>query len=378
MKILHVITGLSAGGAETVLCRLLESLRPPAFEHVVAALGREGALSDRIRSAGARLIHLDMNPMYPNPLALFRLRRGVRGEHPDVIHGWMYHANIAATLAVWGGDIPVLWGIRQSLYDLKSEKPLTRVVIRLGVRLSRRPLRILYNSVTSARQHEDMGYRRDKTTVIPNGFDTEVFRPDPEARQRLRAELAIPDGTIVIGLIARLHPMKDHASFLRAAALLVQTHPQTIFVLVGEGTDTGDAALRAEIVVAGLSDHMRMCGSRSDVAAINAALDIASSSSSWGEAFPNAIGEAMACSVPCVATDVGDVRDIVGDTGIVVPPRDPEALAAGWRSLIEGERTLRMALGEKARQRIIERYGLAEISERYAGLYREVAKRGGD
>jgi glycosyltransferase involved in cell wall biosynthesis len=373
MKVLHVITGLDVGGAETALCRLLESLPSPEFEHAVVALGSEGMLSARVREARWRLIHLNMTSSLPNPLSLVRLRRLLRAERPDVVHSWMYHANLAVTMMAAGVSMPVLWSIRQSLYDFQKEKSLTRMVIRAGAWLSRRPRGILYNSRVSARQHEAFGYHDGKTLVIPNGFDTIAFCPNPPHRSRLRMELGFSPGSFVIGLLARLHPIKDHETFLRAAALFVRENPHGVFVLAGEGIDAKNAALTERIWALGLADQVRLCGRRLDVAAIYAALDIASLSSR-GEGFPNAIGEAMACGIPCVATDVGDVRDIVGNTGVVVPPKNPDALCAGWVKISQMTEAARRALGGKARQRIVERYALAAMVRQYAELYQQVGQ----
>jgi glycosyltransferase involved in cell wall biosynthesis len=287
----------------------------------------------------------------------------------------MYHANVAATLAMLGLEFPLVWAIRQSLYDLAGEKRMTRLVIKVGALLSCRPRNILYNSLLSSRQHATFGYDETKTLLIPNGFDTSVFKPDEVARARIRADLAFPVDAFLIGLVARVHPVKDHTNFLLAARLFANTCPKAAFVLVGDGADSDNQTLLTLVCDLGLQDRVRLCGSRSDIAAIDAALDIASSSS-WGEAFPNAIAEAMACGVPCVATDVGDVSQIIGDTGVVVPARDAPALAAGWAQLAALDASARHALGKRARQRIIERYSLQTMSNQYADLYQSLIKQG--
>lgn len=374
MKILHVITGLDTGGAETVLCRLLESLGSPEFEHVVVALGNPAALSHRA-GALAELHHLGMNPRRPRLRDLRRLRRIIRFSAVDVVHGWMYHANIAASLASAGLGLPLLWGIRHSIHELANEKRSTRFVIKGGAWFSRTPRHILYNSLTSAGQHQAAGYDCSRTRVIPNGFDTSVYMPSEALREEIRAELALPPTAFLIGLVARVHPVKDHANFLNAAALFVANFPQANFVLVGDGADASNESLADLIDALQLRGHVHLCGRRTDIAAINAAFDIATSSS-WGEAFPNAIGEAMACGVPCVATDVGDVRAIIGDTGVVVPPRDARALAGGWAELAALDAPARRAFGLRARQRVIERYSLGAVSRQFADLYLSLKRKG--
>ena len=374
MKVLHVITGLNTGGAEIALCRSLESLHAPAFQHVVVALGPEGALSARVRAV-AQLYHMDMKRARATPADVWRLRRLLGQMRPAVVQGWMYHANIMASVASAGLGIPVIWGMRQSLYSLAGERRATRWVIRAGGWLSRYPKAIVYNSSVSREQHMHFGIKDASACVIPNGFDTLTFAPDNVARGRVRAELRIAPHDLVIGLVARVHPMKDHANFLHAAARFAGDHPDAVFVLVGDGTDAASKELAPLVGELGLADKIRLCGRRTDIAAVNNAFDTAASSS-CGEAFPNSIGEAMACGVPCAATNVGDVPKIIGDTGVVVPPRDPAALAAGWAKLAALKPEGRRALGLRARQRIIDRYSLAANARAYADLYRSLAGKG--
>jgi glycosyltransferase involved in cell wall biosynthesis len=172
-------------------------------------------------------------------------------------------------------------------------------------------------------------------------------------------------------MIARVHPTKDHANFLEAAARFLPEHPGTVFVLVGEGASDGNPPLLAAIERLGLRPHVRLCGKRTDIPALNAAFDIATLSSR-GEAFPNAVAEAMACAIPCVATDAGDAGLIIGETGVVVPPRDAAALSRGWARLADLSPSERAALGLRARERIVECYPRKAIAARFVDLYREL------
>lgn len=371
MRICHVITGLETGGAQTALYRLLQVLRPPTFEHVVVALAAKGTMSARMADR-AELHHLDMRPGRLLPHEILRLRHMLRDSRSDVIQGWMYHANLMASMAGWRGYAPIVWNIRHSLHALQSEKRATRWVIRAGARLSRRPARIIFNAAVSRAQHVAFGYDGDRSVVIPNGFDTRTFAPRPEARTRLRGELRIAPDAFAVGLVARVHPMKDHANFLHAAKLLASSCPRSVFVLVGEGADVQNRAMGALIDDLDLRGRVRLCGRRTDIAAINNALDVAASASAWGEAFPNVVAEAMACGVPCTVTDVGDAPAIVADTGVVVPPRDAAALGAAWADLAALGEEGRRALGRRARRRIEEHYAIDAGARRYAELYRTV------
>jgi glycosyltransferase involved in cell wall biosynthesis len=282
----------------------------------------------------------------------------------------MYHGNLAASIAGWFscGNPPVVWNVRQSLYDIKHERPLTRWVIRANALLSSRADAIVYNSRTSACQHERFRFDASRTRIIPNGFDTEVFRPDEHARGDIRRELGLSDDAILIGMIGRYHPMKDHRNFLNAAGLLGKECPDVLFLLAGNEVDAGNSALGAIIEALGLEGRVFLLGERSDIPQLNATLDIATCSS-WSEGFANVIGEAMSCGVPCVVTDVGDSSLIVGDTGRVVQPRDPEALAKAWHELIALGGYGRHELGERARNRVIECFSLVAVVRQYQDLY---------
>jgi glycosyltransferase involved in cell wall biosynthesis len=368
MKVCHVITGLDVGGAELALCGMLEALSEP--DNTVVALRGESALSARVASA-APLSHLAMNPGRATPRDVVRLRNVLRRDRPDVIHAWMYHANLAASLAMTGLRTPVIWDIHHSLSDLASEKRKTRAVIRANAWLSRLPTRIRYVSALAAKQHARFGFSARRALVIPNGYDTDMLRPDSDARARIRRELRTDPGALVIGMVARMHPTKDHANFLEAAARFLPGHPGTVFVLVGEGVSDGNPTLLAAIERLGLRPHMRLCGKRADIPAVNAAFDIATLSSR-GEAFPNAVAEAMACGTPCVATDAGDAALIIGETGVVVPPRDAAALSRGWARLADLSPSERAALGLRARERIVECFARKAIAHRFVDLYREL------
>lgn len=372
-SIIHLITGLSTGGAEMMLCKLLSATDCARFDPIVVSLIDRGTLGERIEALGVPVHTVGMAPGRPTPAALWRLIRLVRRLQSDLIQGWMYHANLAGLLAGWlvPGRVPVLWNIRHTPYDLKAEKRMTAALIRLGARLSSRPARIIYNARVSAHQHELLGYAADRRMVIPNGFDCDRFKPSETARLKLRRLLGLEDETLLIGLIARWHPMKDHANFMRAAGRLAARRPDVHFVLAGRGVDKNNSILMKMIQDAGLTGRVYLLGERTDIPEIMAGLDIASSSS-WGEAFPNVVGEAMACGVPCVVTDVGDSAWVVGDAGMVVPPRDAEALAGAWAGLIELGPEGRVRLGRAARQRVEENFSLSKIVTLYEEVYREV------
>jgi glycosyltransferase involved in cell wall biosynthesis len=372
MRILHVITDLTTGGAQMMLLRLL-SVGNREWESAVVSLKDEGTVGRQILSLGIPVHGLGMHRVGPSPFRAVSLVHLARSFRPQLIQGWMYHGDLVASFAaiISQGRVPVLWNIRQTLYNLSTERRLTAAVIRIGGLISQHPAAIIYNSVTSATQHEALGYRAAKRVIIPNGFDCRVFRPDDEARRQVRAELGLENNSVLIGLIARYHPMKDHAGFMCSAALVARTHPNVHFLLAGSGVTLEDPVLRNLIAQQGLGACTHLLGERSDTPRLISALDIACSNSAWGEGFSNAIGEAMACGVPCVVTDVGDSARIVANTGLSVPPRDLQAMAQAIGELIDAGAPQRTQMGKAARKRIEMEFSLPAVVRRYEELYRE-------
>jgi glycosyltransferase involved in cell wall biosynthesis len=376
MRIVHLINGLSTGGAEMMLYKLLSAMNREQFDPVVVSLTKHGALEERIKKLCVPIQSIGIQRGLPTPIAVWRLIRTVKHISPDLIQGWQYHGNLAAQLAQMflKHRVPVLWNIRHSIYDLCQEKRMTAIMVKLGAQLSYKPERVIYVAQVSAIQHEALGYRAEKRLILPNGFDIQHFIPSEQARFQLREELRLSPSTIIIGKIARYHPMKDHTNFLRAAAHLLQSHPDVNFLLAGKNVDRTNSTLMALINELNLGARIHLLGERDDVHRIIAGLDIFSSAS-YSEGFPNVIGEAMACGVPCVATDVGDSALIIGELGRVVPPKQPETLAEAWRMLIEMGHAERVKLGAMARRHIEEYYSLSSIVSRYEQLYSDIGEK---
>jgi glycosyltransferase involved in cell wall biosynthesis len=283
----------------------------------------------------------------------------------------MDHSNLIGALAVRLARVraPLVWGIHHAYHASGLSKRSTLWTVAACARLSRRlPAWIVCCSESSRAAYAQRGFAAERLRVIPNGFDPQVFRPDPEARQALRQELGLEPGVTLVGLAARYDPLKDHDNFVRAAALVARETPEVRFVLCGAGVDWGNAALAALIESLGLRNRCHLLGPRRDVPRIMAGLDLLVSPSR-AEAFPLAVGEAMACGVPCVVTDVGDSAALVGATGWVVPPRDPRALAGACRAALALAPLARTERGREARRRICEQFDLAVITRRYEEIY---------
>ncbi len=371
-RIVHVITGLTRGGAEMMLYKILSRLDRSRFEPAVICLKNEGPISDRIRKLGVPVDNLDMGARF-SAVGPILLGRRLRQRAPHLVHTWLYHADLAGGLAakLFVG-VPVIWGIRMSRVDPLAFKRSTSFVARLCAWLSPLvPDRIVCCSETGRDAHIEFGYDAKKMILIPNGFDTEEFHPDDAARGSVRDELGIPRSSPLIGLVARFDPHKDHETFVGAAARVHRRFPDAHFLLVGHHVDRDNQALNGWVDAGGIRGVCHLLGARDDVARLTAACDVAVSSS-FGEGFSNAIGEAMACGVPCAVTDVGDSSSIVGDAGIVVPPRNPEALAGAIGDLLSLDTGARRSLGLAARQRIGDNFELARVVKRYEDLYGEL------
>jgi glycosyltransferase involved in cell wall biosynthesis len=355
-----------------MLFKLLSGVDKRRFTTTVISLGRRSKLDKRIEALNIPVLNMDMKlGKVPTPRQIWRLLTTLRRLRPDLMQGWMYHGSLAAHLcaSTVARGAPELWTIHSCNYDLTLEKRLTSTIIRLCGWLSASPAKIIYVSEASRLQHEAMGYRGDKSQVITNGFDTAQFAPSPQARAAVRAELGMRDDQFLIGLVGRFHPMKDHLNFLRAAALLSEDNGAAQFLLAGREVDNGNQTVRRLLGKWNLEGRVHLLGERADTHNLIAALDVCSLSSSYGESFPLVVGEAMACGVPCVVTNVGDAAELVGTTGIVVPPRNPEALAQAWKKLIHLGPRGRAQLGEAARERIRENFLLAPVTTQYEALW---------
>jgi glycosyltransferase involved in cell wall biosynthesis len=366
LTVVHLITGLETGGAEGMLARLATRGDRRNLRQVVVSMTDAGTIGPEIAGGGIALRTLGLRRGAPDPRGLWRLHRVVREFGADILQTWLYHADLLG-LAAWRlGLVPhLLWNVRC------SESIGSTVVRRLLAHWSDLPDAIVVNSAEGRRFHEALGYRPKRWVALPNGFDTAALRPDPAARECRRAELGLAADETAILLPARYHPMKDHANFLAAAALLAAAEPRVRFLLVGSGT-AGNPPFARLVAQHGMAERTVLLGERRDLAELYRAADIVTLSSAFGEGFPNVLGEAMCCGIPCVATAIGDAAAIVGDTGVIVPPRDPAALAAAWQRLIELRPDGRQALGARARARVVEHYDLAAIVARYHALYTEI------
>lgn len=357
-----------------MLARLIERGADVGWTCEVVSLTKRGPVAGQIEQADVPVTTLGMLRPSHGPKALQALVRITRRFNPDIVQGWMYHGNLGALAAGYGAGLRqrVVWNVRQSMSGLEHEKRATRWVIRAGGHLSRFPRLILYNSYASAAQHEALGYQPNHAVVIPNGFDLNEFAPSSQARERLRRQLGLRGCDFLVGHLARFHEMKGHKTFIMAAALVAQNHPEVHFIMAGRGVPNGVADLMRSQDFSSLGSRIHFLDEIDDVQALLAGLDVFCLSSSRSEGFPNVVGEAMACAVPCVVTDVGDAARIVDGTGRIVQPLNSGTLARELNALISLGPEARARLGMSARNRIAQNYSLGSIVRDYATQYEAI------
>ncbi len=361
-KVAFIIRDLNYGGAQRQLIALVKGINKQSFDVTLLYFYSGGLLLKDLQDSDCRIICLDKQERWDILGFFWCLFQHLKRINPDVLHGYLGGSNIVIMLLKpFFPSTRIIWGIRGSHTPPGCDDGLGRLLSQLERLLSYFTDLIVVNSHAGKDDCLSHGFAPDKMVLISNGIDTERFQPNSEAGAKVRSEWGISENIILIGLVGRLDPMKDHPTFLRAAALLCKERQDVHFVCVGIGSEKYALELQQMTNDLGIYEQVIWVGGRSDMPAVFNALNINCSSSSYGEGFPNVIGEAMACGVPCVVTDVGDSAWIVGDTGIVVPLKNPEALAAGWYSLLNLAVPDQLALAEKARKTIIENFSMQKL-----------------
>lgn len=368
-KVAIVITGLEVGGAETFLAELLTK-RPLETEFRVYSLLDGGPIAEKIEAMGIPVVGLHLRAGHPSLAAVIALWRHIREYRPDLVHTWMYHADLlGGVVAKLAGVRHVIWHLHNSDLSPARVRSMTRLVVRINGVLSHFvPDVVLSCSRAGVQTHISHGYSSKKIAVVSNGVDTQQFAPQASAAESVRHEFGISEGLPIIGFVARMDPQKDHAGFFDAVRLFFEMGGDAHFVLAGRDVTPDHWQLPKWRDATGRPERMTLAGQRSDISRLMASFDVATSAS-FGEAFPMVLIEAMACGTPCVATDVGDSPLIVGDAGTIIQPGDPSALAAAWLELLQDPPARRVELGHRARERTKRRCSLDSVARRIWRVY---------
>ena len=378
MRIVHVISNLGIGGAELCLCSLIEQTAAKGMDHLVVSLLAGGVLRPRLEEAGARVIELQGRRGLAGALQLRALGSHLADARPNVVHAWMYHSNIAASVvrALGYFRCPLIWSIRQGLDNLTFAGGLTGALIRIGARLSGGTDVVVYNSEHAATTHEAIGYAKARRAIIHNGVDCDRFRPRPDARAVLRAELGLTDDVALIGRIARYSPMKDFATLIGAFRRVVDAQPSARLLLVGTDIDPDNEELVALCRSHDCLDRVILIGPRLDVEQVYPALDLHVSSSSVNEGFPNVVAEALATGTLVASTAVGETSLVNNGAHRVVPPGNQYALGAAMLELLALDPEQRGKLSEQGRSFVMANFSIAAFAQRHIELYERLLRGG--
>jgi glycosyltransferase involved in cell wall biosynthesis len=357
-RVIFVIRRFDRGGAQRQLVEVLKGIDKTRFEVEAITLYPGGALWDEACSVpGIRIRHLGKRGRW-HLQALPALVRIFRQTRPDIVHGYMDVANLLA-LAARPVGAKIVWGIRASKVDSSVYDYLRRVLIRLESWLSSFPDLVICNSDAARSDAMARGFPGARMVVIPNGIDTDRFRNSSTLRSQLRATWGISSGEFLVGIVARLDPMKGHSVFLAAAREVSRIYPHARFAIIGGGRLLPQ--LTQQVAQLGLQERVIWAGERNDAPAVFSALDLSVSASLFGEGFSNVLAESMACGVPCVASEVGDAARILGDSGWLVPPGDPTALAGQICEAIEACAAGKVR-SDLLRHRIVSEFGLERLA----------------
>jgi glycosyltransferase involved in cell wall biosynthesis len=363
MKVLFLIRILNCGGAERQLVELARGLHKAGQTVTVAVFYSGGSLERELIEAGVQVRSLGKTGRWDVLRFLYRLASCVRSEKPNVIHGYLILPNLLALfskLIVPG--LRTVWGIRDSDMSLSRYGMVGRMLFKAECLLSRYADLVIANSSAGLEYSIVNGFVRDNIIVIPNGIDTQRFHPDRSLGRLLRTEWRVNESTRLIGIVGRLDHVKDHVTFLRAAANVAQLRNDVRFVCIGEGPDDYRNQLIKLAGDLGLTERLVWAGALSDMRAPYNALDLLVSSSE-SEGFSNVLGEAMACGIPCVVTDVGDAQWIGGDLVRVVPRKNPNALSAAMTEMVEMI-SKGLVDADAYRARIVDNFSTSELIDR--------------
>ncbi|HXD32573.1 MAG TPA: glycosyltransferase [Pyrinomonadaceae bacterium] len=358
LRLTFLTRSLDIGGAQRQLVTLAKALDQSQFDVSILTFYSGQAWEGELEGSGVRIVSLDKRGRWDLFSFTRRLIREVRALQPDVLHGYLDIPNVLALLARRFVPTKVVWGVRASAMEMHEYDWLFRLAAKVERMLSDSPDLIIVNSRAAFQHHLSIGFPSAKLKLIPNGIDTDVFKPDLEARARLRKEWGVDDSIQLVGTVGRLDPVKDLPTFLAAATNVSRDQSSARFICVGNGPPEEVERLKALTDELKISNQVIFTGAVSDVAAAYNALDLLVSSSR-AESFPNSVAEAMACGIRCVVTNVGDSAALVGDCGVVVEPGQPEALAAAIISSLSLDRS---RTGERCRTRIVEYFCVEQLA----------------
>ena len=369
MKILHIITSLLDGGAEGVLFRICS--HDKNNQHIVISLRGNGKYGELLSKKGTKIYTLKMKPSKFSISSFFKLIKILKKEKPNIVQTWLYHSDFFGGIATrFAGIKNLIWNIRHSDFDKKHTKKKLLILIKILAKISSfLPKRIIFCSKKSIKLHKKIGYQSNKIEYIPNGYDTKNFKPN------YKRDINYKNHKTLLGCVARLHPQKDHKNLLHALKIVKKNVTNFRCILVGLGMEKKNKIIRNLIKKFNLEKEISLLGSKKNINQIMRKIDIHILASSYGEAFPNVVAEAMASGTPCVATDVGDTSLVVGNTGWITKPNNPELLAKKIIEAIKKSRSNEWKNQCKiARDRIVNNFSIKRMIDNYNEVWLKTYK----
>lgn len=373
IKILHIITSLGVGGAEKQLSQLVIGSDNNHYQHSVVTLTNNIVYKNELDQKNIKIYALNFRSKWKVIIEFFKLMKIIRKEKPNVIQTWLYHADLIGFLAgKLCGIKTILWNVRCSDMNFKKYSNYTKYVLKLCSLLSNFPNRVVVNSKMGLEEHQRQGYKTKKWELIPNGINTNVYKYSVDAKKSVRNLLKISDDAVLIGMIGRFDPMKDHATFLKSAETIAEKYSNVYFLLAGKDVTEENKFLTSALTKTNLKNKFYFLGLRSDIPYLLSSLDVLVLPSAFGEGFPNIVGEAMACEIPCVVTDVGDSANLVQNFGKVIPPMNVQSLTKALTEMINLSAEERRKIGKMAREHIVKHYAHEATIQRYENLYQSL------
>ena len=364
VTIAHIITGLNQGGAEKLLYDLVKLTNKKKFSYHIISLSSEGYYGKRFDEIGIPVYCLNLN--YKNfPKILFKFFKEYKKHHqPDLIHSWMYHANLFGSILSIFTKTPIMWSIHHASPFNNSFK--TKVIVLLNTVVSYfSPTRIVYCSNYAYKTHSPIGFKKRIQSVICNGIDTDYFKCDNNLGNKEK---------IQIGFVGRWDPIKNHKLFIKVVSDLLKKDNNLEIMMAGQQINDKNEDLLESLKDNAVKEKIKLLGECDDIVSFFCNLDILVSCS-FEESFGLVIAEAMACRTLCVVTNTGMSSTIVGNTGIVVPINDRKSLHNGILKLIRLDERKRLELSSLARKRILKMFDISKMTTDYQNLYLEILRK---
>lgn len=370
IKILHIISGLNDGGAESLLFNFLCHSKNNI--NFVISLKGKGKYGKMIEGKGIKIFYFnfsfDLN-LISNFVNLIKL---IRKINPDIVQTWLYHADLLGGCAAYlANSKNIFWGIHHGSLDKNINKFSTIFVSKINSILSYFiPRKIIVCADSAKLIHIKNGFSRQKIITIPNGIDLNKFKRSSQKRSFFRNKLNIKSDETLYGTVARFHPIKDHITLIKAIFRLKKAGYKFKYLLVGDNINNKNKLLNELIKKYRLEENMILLEKEENISLVMNALDLHVLSSK-SEALPMVILEAMGCGTPCLSTNVGDVKKLIFDNNLIVETSNQSSLFSAMKIFSDYNKKYKNQISISVENQIKENYSLEKMTEKYLNLYQK-------